>query len=209
MGQILTNLIVLKAALSNGLFLRDSSGTNQVIINSNGTATRDLLADGQFTTTGNAVIGASASVLTNKILGNGANEVTIDDNLKVAGALSCDGNPQAANMEATSSLNVQGSLSVSGSMPSPFWCVGTVQNGSVLTTGGRHGFQVALVASGEYLITFDAAHPTTNPIVTLSEIVPSSNLYLAAPVTSTGFTVYARTLNFQITTANFSFMVLV
>jgi hypothetical protein len=93
-------------------------------------------------------------------------------------------------------------------MPSPFWVAGTVQNGSILTTGGRHGFQVALVTGGEYSITFDTAHPASNPVVTLSEIVPSSNLYLAAPATSTGFTVYARTFNFQIATANFSFMVL-
>jgi hypothetical protein len=174
MGQILTNLIVLKAALSNGLFLRDSSGTNQVIINSNGTATRDLLADGQFTITGNAVIGASASVLTNKILGNGANEGTIDDNLKVTGALSCDGNLQAANMEATGILNVQGNLTVGGSMPRPFWVAGKVDGNkmSVLKSNGRYGFTATRPSgfgTGVYEITFDTPAPDAHYVISIDQ----------------------------------------
>jgi hypothetical protein len=104
MSQYLSELIVLQGA-TQGLFLRDNGGSNQVVVNSTGTATQNLLVNGVLTSAVGVVVSAGADLTTNTIRGTNATEVTMDDNLKVTGALSCDGNLQAANMEATGNLN--------------------------------------------------------------------------------------------------------
>ena len=122
----------------------------------------EIVAD-RVETIGNLVAGGVVS--TNTILGNGADEVTIGDNLVVNG-----------------NLTVNGSSNISGVSSNPFWVAGIVNGNdlSIIATKGQVSFTVSRLTNypvGVYKITYDQPHPDgANHIVLVHS--RSSNSYL-------------------------------
>jgi hypothetical protein len=171
-NQNLFNIKPLNAFSSDGIFFRDNDGNNIIIANATGTTTNDLLVNGVLMTTGNIAIQPGAELTTNTIRATDTDQITIDDNVKLTGAVSCDGNLQAVNIEATGNLSVLGNLTVTGSMTSPFWCSGVINGStmSILNSNGRYGFTVVRPSgfpTGVYRITFDTPAPDANYVITM------------------------------------------
>ena len=122
----------------------------------------NIVAD-RVETIGNVVAGGVVS--TNTIVGNGANEVTIADNLVVTG-----------------NLTVNGSSNISGVSSNPFWVAGIVDgnNLNIIATKGQVSFTVSRLTNyptGVYKITYDQPHPDgANHIVLVHS--RTSNSYL-------------------------------
>jgi hypothetical protein len=140
---------------------------------------------------------SNTGVATNTIIGNGANEITIADNLVVTG-----------------DLTVQGSINYN-----PFWVSSRV-NGStlqVLKSNGKYGFTVTRPAdfpTGVYGIAFDTPAPDANYVISLAQIgngnikVWEATLY-GGPPTTTRFHVVTYNTSWQLVNYEFYFSVFV
>jgi hypothetical protein len=193
MNDDLVGITSIQADTSAGIFLRDSTGSNRVIINATGTATEDLLVDGPLQTTGNAVIGAAGALLSNSIRANGANEVTVDDNLVVTAALGCDTlHPDtAAEVTVDSALTVSGNLKCATIAPTG----GNLAVDAVLTVTGSTNVQSlnaggnVTVASGS-MLKANTITATTGDEVTINDtLAVGGNLKCVTVEPSTGTSV--------------------
>ena len=155
----------------------------------------NIVAD-RVETTGNLVAGNVVS--TNTVVGNGANEVTIGDNLKVTGNTVLEGNLDvgfnltcgdiiANGIYGTAATQIQNAInSAIVTANNPFWVAGIVDgtNMNIIATKGQVSFTVSRLTNypvGVYKITYDQPHPDgANHIVLVHS--RSSNSYLTPPL---------------------------
>jgi hypothetical protein len=147
-------------------------------------------------TTGNLVAGNV--VATNTIIGNGANEVTIGDNLVVTG-----------------NLTVNGTSNISGGSSTSMFCGGRV-NGIITAVGssiGSVGYTVARASGqpvGVWEIRFNSPAPSNNYVISLTNM-NYGTIYLwdSNPPNENGFDVVVVNKFWNLANAIFHFSVFV
>ncbi len=121
--------------------------------------------------------------------------LTVKNNLVVQGNLSIGGTFSARSLRSGSTLSIGGHVVTSGSTPGVSRGGATGSNGTVSISGsdaaGAVGINTGVGAGNGLLATVSFNTPySTTPIVVMSAVGTSSNIYLGS-VTSSGFTIYA------------------
>jgi hypothetical protein len=151
----------------------------------------------------NGNLNVGGALATNSISGNGANVITVNDNLVITG-----------------NLTVQGSTSISGGSSNPFWVAGRVNgtNLSILKSNGRYGFTVTRpsgFATGVYRIAFSTPTPDANYVISVAilgtgtaKVWESTDAAGRIP-TTTSFHVVSMNQSFGVANFDFYFSVFV
>jgi len=174
----------------------------------------NIFAD-RVETTGNLVAGNVVS--TNTVVGNGANEVTVADNLKVTGTTVLNGNLEvgfnltcgdiiANGIYGTAATQIQSNINTAISNYNPFWVAGRIDDTdlSILKSNGKYGFTVTRPSgfpTGVFQITFDTPAPDANYVISLTQI-GSGNIKVWDYTSQ--FNGYPATTHFYVVTYNTS-----
>ena len=121
-------------------------------------------------------LNVDGELATNSIIGNGANAVTVNDNLNVTGNLDVGFNLTCGDITATAiygtaATQIQSNINTAISNYNPFWVAGKVDpNANVLVSKGKVGFTVTRTATGNYRLI--SLLPTRMAYITSLTLLP-------------------------------------